>query len=309
MAWKSQTFDSRLVWRWGKKTSKPSIVIFLFKFCLSGSGRGCPKIARFEEENMMNHGISRGPKKIFRLSPSMAAKSMPWHLLNLPQQLSSHPQECSDCTPRVAVGSDSGPTCRPWPLLGPDFKHEQNCCTLENYLQLWGSQFSDHVYVFFPDSSTLKRGQSHVCCNRQTSGARTAVTDGEQPSVKRKKTAHTQIAMGCMAKPDDPKNGLMNIPQNSASPRHSGPRCQRHIPHSRHNATTHLPSWTMWHYVTMGPISELTGAPQPIWGEETKHDFRLTPALCCTDMMSYGFKGRLIIFITKSINNAQKFIW
>jgi hypothetical protein len=175
---------------------------------------------------MINHGSSEGPKKIFWLWPSMAAKVLPWHLLNLPQQLSSHPQACSDCMPRV-VGNDSGPT---YLSADHDLCWIQNCYTLKTTCSLEALDFQIMWLHFFPNS-----------------GARNTVTNGEQPSVEN--STHHQSWDAQRATPDDPKNGLMN-----------GPRCQRHIPHPRHNATTHL---HLIDHVTMWPYFRMT------WGTTT----------------------------------------
>jgi hypothetical protein len=161
------------------------------------------------------------------------------------------------------------PLSRPWPLLDTKLLHP------ENYLQLRGSRFPDHVTTFF----------------FPTLGQEILWLMGSNHQLK---TAHT-ISRGMHSgpRPTIPKMGWWTVQDaNVTSPILATMRPLTYI------------SSTMW---PCDPISEWPGAPQPIWGK--KQNMISVPALCCTDMMSYAKKkDRQRMFITKRIKNAQKFI-
>lgn len=118
------------------------------------------------------------------------------------------------------------------------------------------------------------------------------MTNGEQPSVEN--STHHQSWDAQRATPDDPKNGLMN-----------GPRCQRHIPHPRHNATTHL---HLIDHVTMWPYFRMTWGTTTNLREKNKTWFPSQLFVAQTWCRMPKKKDRQRMFITKRIKNAQKFI-
>lgn len=128
------------------------------------------------------------------------------------------------------------PLSRPWPLLDTKLLHP------ENYLQLRGSRFPDHVTTFF----------------FPTLGQEILWLMGSNHQLK---TAHT-ISRGMHSgpRPTIPKMGWWTVQDaNVTSPILATMRPLTYI------------SSTMW---PCDPISEWPGAPQPIWGKKTKHDFR-----------------------------------